>query len=189
MSKCDLESCQRDWWGKGRKERKSGCRQGCRREDKEERSWRRREGKCEGSELVCLNRMNISQTERGDVFPGNDFCTVHMPARYAESISSSRSPRNSTNYQSNFQRKSLLSQLWTIMYFYLRPETFSGNEQQPSEIVSNGLEKNSLPPKLRSNIRELCAVIMCVLKGIIVVFWLSFMMLLLLDPQNMPGLS
>lgn len=43
------------------------------------------------------------------------------------------------------------------MYFHLRLETFSGNEQQPYEIISNGLEKG-LPPKLCSHIRELCTV-------------------------------
>ncbi len=32
------------------------------------------------------------------------------------------------------------------MYFHSSPGTFSGNEQQPSEIISNGLEKEiSLP--------------------------------------------
>lgn len=57
----------------------------------------------------------------------------------------------------SFLKKPPLSQPWTVMYFHLRLKTFSGNEQQPSEIICNGLEID-LPPQLCSHIRELCTV-------------------------------
>lgn len=71
------------------------------------------------------------------------------------------------------------------MYFHSRLKTFSGNEQQSSEIISNGLEID-LPPRLCSHIRELRTVI-CVFTGM-VVLWVDFTVLPF-DLINMRGLS
>ena len=64
MSKSDPESWQRDERRKERKERKSGCRKACRREDEE--GWQRKGRKCEGMEM--WNRMNIHRQNVGMSF-------------------------------------------------------------------------------------------------------------------------
>lgn len=139
----------------------------------------------EGVSGVNWSRMNNSQTKKLGRLSRKQLSHSAKACQKRWNHFQQQKPKKPDQFPKSFS-----SQPWTVTYLHLIPETFSGNEQQPSEIISNGLEsKKGLPPKMCRNITEICtAFIMSVLTGM-ALFWVILLLCRCLTHKGRPQKS